>query len=76
MKELGTIGKDFPSVQTAAIIDEPETDRALYRCSKNLAAPKMPTKLPFIPVQENMDKIKEWLLGKYAASTVNKWTWT
>jgi hypothetical protein len=37
-----------------------------------MPAPEMPTELPFKQVPDNVNKIKEWLLGKYAVSMFNK----
>ena len=34
--------------------------------------PEKPTKLPFDCIPENVNKMKEWILNRYASSTFNK----
>jgi hypothetical protein len=57
-RKLGIVGKDFPSVQTASINNEPQTDQASCRRSKNFPAPETPPELPFEPAPDNVGKMK------------------
>ena len=43
------------------------------RCSCPLrsAVPDRPTSLPFVPIPENNEKMKDWLLSRYGSSTFN-----
>ena len=41
-------------------------------CKKRGPPPPLPTRLPFEPTEENADKMKAWLLDRYATSTFNK----
>ena len=40
-------------------------------CPQRSAVPMKPTVLPFAPVPENIERMKEWLLERYASSTFN-----
>ena len=43
-------------------------------CLLRQSPPARPSHLPFICSAENIDKMKEWLIDRYAASTFNKCT--
>jgi hypothetical protein len=57
-RKLGIIGKDFPSVQTAGVNDEPQTDQASCGRSKHFSAPETPPEMPFEPAPDNVGKMK------------------
>ena len=40
-------------------------------CPQRSAVPLKPSSLPFTPVPENIEKMKKWLLKRYASSTFN-----
>ena len=40
-------------------------------CPDRSLPPPIPTKLPFSPTEDNVDKLKQWLLNYYASSTFN-----
>ena len=40
-------------------------------CPKRSSVPPRPTKLPFDPAPENVGRMKEWLLKRFASSTFN-----
>ena len=68
--ELGLISKDFPSVVEAASITSP-TETRECNCPKRSLPPPLPTKLPLPATEENVPKLKEWLLKYYGHSTFN-----
>lgn len=41
------------------------------KCPQREAVPLQPSSLPFAPIPENNDKMKEWLLERYGGSTFN-----
>ena len=43
-----------------------------FKKTRQVLSPARPEKLPFDAVDENVDKMKDWLLDRYAASTFNK----
>ena len=79
---LKVISKSFPCPGDAdpkpAKVEKLDTaagaDDVLCGCLPRTQPPKKPDKLPFACTTENIPKMKEWLLGTYAASTFNKCT--
>ena len=74
MRELGIISHDFPKVQAplmnaAAAVAEQKV--APCGCPSHSKPPDRPTTLPFEPLEENVDKMKAWLLDRFASSTFN-----
>ena len=72
MRELGIISRDFPKVQAplmnAAVA---AAEVAPCGCPAHSKPPDRPTSLPFEPLEENVDKMKAWLLDRFASSTFN-----
>ena len=80
MKALGIIKADFPSI-TAAASGVAETGRhgdvngaetCPGGCKPRTPPPPIPTRLPFEPIEENTEKMKQWLIDHYGSSTFNK----
>ena len=46
-------------------------DDGLCKCPQRTAVPPKPKSLPFAPTEENIPKMKKWLLDRYASSTFN-----
>ena len=78
MIQLGVVPKDFPKVGaafphpsacSASVNSLPEVS---CDCAQRLPPPGRPDQLPFEPCPENVPKMKQWLLKRYANSTFNK----
>ena len=84
MENLQIITKDFPSINT--VTDAPAsppaksdtTQSANYKepcpCKPRQQPPPRPSKLPFTPNEENVPKMREWLINRYSSSTFNRCT--
>ena len=84
MIQLGIVGKDFPRVGSAHAIEHVGTQEhgnvnaveddvyAPCGCFRRELPPEKPKELPFDCVPDNAEKMKEWLLRRYASSTFNK----
>jgi len=70
--ELGLIDENFPNYNTpnAATIKSPEQ----CHCFQRSEAPEKPDTIPYAPTKENVPKLKEWLLKRFASSGFNKCT--
>ena len=85
MLDLGIIPADFPSIggatlsgtqaATKAESGDPHTgSESQCKCPKREMPPPLPDRLPFECIPENNERMKEWLLNRYASSTFNKCT--
>jgi len=79
MVQLGIIHHDFPQVGVAfpmhSECNEAELDSlaaASCGCEVRRPPPGRPTSLPFEANAKNVDRMKAWLLERYASSTFNK----
>ena len=70
--KLGVIHKNFPQVGAAMETSPVEDSEEKCQCQPRSLPPGRPDKLPFEPVPENIPKMKQWLLKRYAASTHNR----
>ena len=80
--QLGVIPKDFPRLGGAIADHEVggvtsrdtlgEIELAECGCPKRKPPPPKPKELPFPATQENVSRMKEWLLKRYASSAFNK----
>ena len=71
MRSLRMVHADFPTPQCAAVASgRPEG----CECLERVKPPPKPRELPFEATQENIPRMKAWLLQRYAASTFNKCT--
>ena len=79
MVQLGVIPRCFPQVGAslpdnsecvASNLDTPSLSEC--DCKARLPPPSKPDRLPFEAIPDNIDKMKEWLLERYSASTFNK----
>lgn len=72
---LGIISRNFPTVGESLLATSnvpPESGITQdCQCPKRELPPPLPTKLPFDPIPENVDKIQNWLLDYYKKSTFN-----
>ena len=74
MRELGIIDQDFPKVQARddnAATSKIESELAPCGCPKHSLPPTRPNSLPFAPLEENVDKMKAWLLDRFSSSIFN-----
>ena len=73
MRELGIISRDFPQIQAldAHAAASAESATAPCGCPRHSLPPKRPDFLPFNPSEENVGKMKAWLLDYFASSTFN-----
>lgn len=82
MAQLGIIGKNFPQVGSAFIdstqMELPNVasnmkicDDGICDCPKRMPPPGPPAALPFPCCPENNERMQQWLLTRYAASTFN-----
>ena len=84
MMQLGIIDRSFPQLGAApynytqdseAAAEIAGTETTVYAdcgCLKRELPPEKPANLPFPCNTENVDKMKAWLLTRYASSTFNK----
>ena len=78
MEQLGIIGHDFPRIGLATIgsvrdtLAKDERGHAPCGCPSHEKPPPLPDKLPFPATEENVGKMKQWLLDRYASSTFNR----
>ena len=77
MKELGIIPADFPRVTAAGSDEKPMDGNTGVEtcpggCKKRGPPPPLPDELPFPATEENVPKMRAWLLDRYATSTFNK----
>ena len=72
MRDLGIIGKDFPNVQVASV--STSSGKASCGCPKRSPAPPLPEQLPFEATEENIGRMKAWILEQYGASAFNQCT--
>ena len=78
MVQLEIVPKDFPKIGAAippAIeCSATEDHKTILTCDcpPRLPTPGRPTELPFEACKENVGRMKDWLLQRYANSTFNK----
>ena len=85
MEQLKIVPANFPTVGSAAAISDPCSSYTpttesnskpiphnSCECLPRSAPPPRPDHLPFEVCEENNDKMKQWLLDRYAASTFNQ----
>ena len=74
--DLQLIDADFPSVLPAMPIKSPNQDEEEDECEclPRTLAPEPPIDLPFEAVEENIPKLKQWMIGQFASSAFNKCT--
>ena len=83
MIQLGIIDRNFPQLGAASththvsndVIEVAEAESTIYAgcgCLKRESPLEKPTRLPFQCTMENVDKMKDWLLIRYASSAFNK----
>ena len=73
MRELGIISPDFPRIHAPVInaATSSELEMAPCGCPKHSMPPKKPESLPCAPVEENVGRMKAWLMEFFAGSTFN-----
>ena len=75
IKELGLIDAEFPKQPThanAAPQKTSNTDGEDCECIDRQSAPNRPDSIPFAPTKENVDKLKGWLIQRFASSAFNR----
>ena len=83
MVQLGIIDRSFPQLGAApththesnAVTEVAETESTVYAecgCLKRESPPEKPAQFPFQCTMENVDKMRDWLLNRYASSAFNK----
>ena len=68
---LGMISKDFPAVGEIPETQNAASITASCDCPTRKLPPQRPTQLPFQPTEENVPKLKQFLLDYYKTSTFN-----
>ena len=64
LEGLGSISKDvFPRLvmEEGNIAELTDEEKKSCRCPKRRLPPEKPTKILFIPIEENIGKLKDWL---------------
>ena len=69
--QLCVIPKDFPRVGAVTETCPVEDHQSECQHLPRTLPPGRPDKLPFLPTPENIPKMKQWLLDRYASSTFN-----
>lgn len=77
MENLKIIPSDFPSTGAAASITASKDLSAKIKdnqrkCLPRTTPPPRPVKLPFELIEKNSDQMKQWLLERFASSTLNQ----
>ena len=52
-------------------LDDTTKSESTCNCSKQQSLPNRPENLPFFPIEENNNKMEQWLLNRFSASTFN-----
>lgn len=74
---LGMISQSFPTIgeiigtTTSSVIDNDISMESQCDCPKRQAPPQIPDKLPFPATEENVPKLRDFLLEHYKSSTFN-----
>ena len=68
------MGENISSVDAMEVGASSGVTTSPCGCLQRTDPPSRPAKLPFTCTPENIPKMKEWLLGRYASSTFNKCT--
>ena len=71
MEQLKIISDSFPEVGSAAALKDIGHQLAACGCPRRSPPPDMPQELPFKATSENTEKMRQWILSRYAASTFN-----
>lgn len=71
MEQLKIIPESFPEVGAAAASKVVGHEMAECGCPCRSTPPEVPEKLPFDATAENTEKMRKWILARYAASTFN-----
>ena len=70
MRELGIISQDFPKVQARTVNAATfESEFAPCSWSRNCLPLERPDFLPLATMEQNVDKMKSWLLDRFSSST-------
>ena len=67
MKDLGIVDGSFPDSRSAATKSPDEC-----HCPTRTKTPDRPEQIPFKPTDENVPKLKKWLLDAFASSAFNQ----
>ena len=70
--DLGIIDQNFPNISLAGR-SKSKLEHGC-ECIPRSKAPNMPDTMPFKPSEENIPKLKEWLIDVFSASAFNKCT--
>ena len=86
--DLGLINRDFPVVGAAGGLNvhnfyetdknkdiesyPPKSFERLCSCPNRTLPPEPPKELPFPAIASNREKLKEWILSRYASSAFNQ----
>lgn len=76
LKELHVIDEDFPSVAKDPSMASQVASQANEQCEckKRTVTPDRPAEIPYPATKENVPRLKEWLIGAFAASAFNTCT--
>ena len=83
LKDLGIIPESFPSIGENSVSTinkhiqshphgcEKNTPDGKCNCPKRTIPPTVPAALPYPATEENVEKLKQWILNRYQSSTFN-----
>ena len=71
-EQLRIIPESYPQVGAAAAINSTIESTPKCECPTRSLPPGQPSALPFPATEENSEKMRQWLLQRYASSTFNK----
>ena len=81
LKDLGVIDHNFPQLKPSMVSagleecsrkNDQETKLAPCGCLTRAQPPPRPERLPFEGTVDNIPRMRQWLLDRYASSTFNK----
>ena len=75
LKDLGIISEQFPqpyvNTEVVGMVTEEDEAEVICGCPRRTSVPDPPAVLPFKPTEENVGKLKEYVLKYYANSTMS-----
>ena len=70
-KDLAIVHRSFPDVDSYIASTREEVKDPNCKCLPRGEAPDRPSQIPYLPIESNVRKLKEWLISKFEASAFN-----
>jgi len=70
-KDLAIVHRSFPDVDSYIASTREEVKDPNCKCLPRGEAPDHPSQIPYLPIESNVRKLKEWLISKFEASAFN-----